>query len=460
MRGVGDRKKMSTEKELIAHVTFEQLQTLHEVSRKINSQLNLQRLLDEIMDLAVALLKAEKGLILFRNEGTGDIELQVARAPDKSTIDNLVAMSRSTINRVVEKGTPIFLGRAPTAPDEVESGSLHRYQIKSVLCVPLKARDYLLGAIYLDTTKADHFFRQDDLFFLEAFANLAGIAIENARSYQEIENLNINLEKLVDERTQELQIKHKELKVAYEELKATQLQLIQSEKMASLGMLVAGIAHEVNTPLGTINSNTDMFLRSVQKMREGEGDPDKLLKAMEDIAGINQEACIRISGIVKTMKNFARLDEMEIKTVDIHEGIDSTLEILSHQHGNDVEIKKDFGEIPPLSCKASQVNQVFMHVLSNAIHALDKKGKITIRTYHADDITHVDISDTGKGIPPEQLKKIFDPGFTTKGVGVGIGLGLSIVYKIMEDHGGSVEVKSELGKGSLFSLKFPKDGLS
>jgi transcriptional regulator with GAF, ATPase, and Fis domain len=104
------------------------------------------------MDLAVALLKAEKGLILFRNEKTGDMDLQVARAPDKSTIANLVAMSRSTIDRVVEEGIPIFLGEVPAAPDEVEPGSLHRFQIKSVLCVPLKARENLLGAIYLDTT--------------------------------------------------------------------------------------------------------------------------------------------------------------------------------------------------------------------------------------------------------------------------------------------------------------------
>jgi len=450
---------MSKDKEKIANVTFEQLQTLYEVSQKINSQLNLQKLLDEIMDLAVALLEAEKGLILFRSEETGDMELQVARAPDKRTIDNLVAMSRSTINRVVEKGAPVFLGRVPTVPDEAEPSSLHRFQIKSVLCVPLKTRDELIGAIYLDTTKTDHFFRQDDLFFLEAFANLAGIAIENARSYQEVENLNINLEKLVDERTQELQIKHKELKDAYQELESTQLQLIQSEKMASLGMLVAGISHEVNTPLGTINSNTDMFLRSVQKMREGEGEPEKLLKAMENIAKINQEACVRINAIIKTMKNFARLDEMEIKTVDLHEGIDSTLEILSHLHGEDIEIKKDYGELPPLLCKARQLNQVFMNILANAIQALDKSGQITIKTNYADDIIHVDISDTGTGISSENLKKIFDPGFTTKGVGVGIGLGLSIVYKIMEDHGGSIEVKSDLGKGSTFSLKFPGHAL-
>jgi signal transduction histidine kinase len=456
--------------ERLTNITFEQLQTLHEVSRKINSQLNLPKLLDEIMDLAVALLEAEKGLILFRNEETGELEVQVARAPDKSTIENLIAMSRSTIHRVVEEGNPVFLGKVPSAPEDAEPTSLHRFQIKSVLCVPLRTRESLVGAIYLDTTRPDHFFRQDDLFFLEAFANLAGIAVENARSYQEVELLNKNLEKLVDERTQELRQKHKELKTAYQELKSTQLQLIRSEKMASLGMLVAGIAHEVNNPLGSISSNTDLFLRSHQKLKDQidsllndisgkhPSEVSRLLNTMEDLATINKEACTRIMGIVKTMKNFARLDEMEVKSVDIHEGIDSTLEILSHLHREHIEIKKEYGDLPLLRCKASQLNQVFMNILLNAIQSIEEKGTITIRTYLEDDAIHVEIDDTGAGIPSENLEKIFDPGFTTKGVGVGTGLGLSIAYKIIEDHGGEIGVKSEPGRGSRFTIKLSQNG--
>jgi len=457
--------------EKISNVSFEQLQTLHEVSHKINSQLNLQKLLDEIMDLAVALLQAEKGLILFKDEESNKMVVQVARAPDKRTIDNLIAMSRSTINRVIEKGDPVFLGKVASAPAESASSSLHRFQIKSVLCVPLRTREHLIGVIYLDTTQPDRLFRKDDLFFLEAFANLAGIAIENARSYEKVESMNLNLERLVDQRTQELQDKHGELKDAYQDLKSTQLQLIRSEKMASLGMLVAGIAHEVNSPLGSINSNTDLFLRSYKKLRENvntllkdtsskeSSDTAKILTTLENLANVNKDSCTRIMEIVKTMKNFARLDEVEIKTVDIHEGIDSTLDILRHLHKDNIEITREYGDLPPLCCKASQLNQVFMNIFVNAIQAIEDKGTITIRTSLKKNTIHMEISDTGTGIPPENLEKIFDPGFTTKGVGVGTGLGLSLVYKIIEDHGGSIKVKSELGKGSKFTITLPQKGL-
>ena len=455
----------------ITNISFEQLQTLHEVSRKINSQLNLQKLLDEIMDLAVALVKAEKGLILFQNEATGEMDVQVARAPDKRTIENLVAMSRSTIQKVADEGQPVFLEKVPGIPDENVSSSLHRYQIKSVLCVPLRTRDRLIGVIYLDTTQSNHFFKMDDLFFLDAFANLAGIAVENAKSYQEVEELNKNLEKLVDERTHELRQKHKELETAYQELKSTQLQLIRSEKMASLGMLVAGIAHEVNNPLGSIHSNTDLFLRSYKKLNDRVGEllagasdeqgseVTKILSAMEDLANVNKEACTRIMKVVKTLKNFARIDEVETVVVNIHEGIDSTLDILRHMYKGRIEIIKEYGDLPKQRCVASQLNQVFMNVLVNACQAIEGEGKICIRTYLKDATIHVAISDTGTGIPPENLNKIFDPGFTTKGVGVGTGLGLSISYKIIEDHDGTIEVKSELGKGSTFTIILPHKGL-
>lgn len=458
--------------EKISNVSFEQLQTLHEVSRKINSQLNFQKLLDEIMDLAVALLHAEKGLILFKDEESHKMDVQVARAPTKRTIENLIAMSRSTINRVVEKGDPVFLGKIASAPDEsASSSSLRRFQIKSVLCVPLRIREHLIGVIYLDTTQPDRLFRKEDLFFLEAFANLAGIAIENARSYEKVESMNLNLERLVDQRTQELQDKHGELKDAYQELESTQLQLIRSEKMASLGMLVAGIAHEVNSPLGSINSNTDLFLRSYKKLRENvnalmkdtstkkSSDAAKILTTLENLANVNKDSCAQIMEIVKTMKNFARLDEVEIKAVDIHEGIDSTLDILQHLHKDNIEIIREYGDLPPLCCKASQLNEVFMNIFVNAIQAIEDKGTITIRTSLKKNTIHMEISDTGTGILPENLEKIFDPGFTTKGVGVGTGLGLSLVYKIIEDHGGSIEVKSELGKGSKFTISLPQKGL-
>ncbi len=452
----------------IKNITLAQLQTLHEVSRKINSELNLEKLLDEIMDLAVELLKAEKGLILFKNSPNGEIEVQVARAIDKQTLNSFIAMSRSVIEKVANEAKAVFFERVPDPTNRNVPQSFHKYNIKSVLCVPLQSRGQLIGVIYLDTTKPNHFFKKDDLFFLEAFANLAGIAVENAKSYQEVEKLNTNLEKLVDERTHELQQKHGELKDAYQDLKTTQLQLIRSEKMASLGMLVAGIAHEVNTPLGSIYSNNDVFLRSFKKLREdieallANSSSDtyrpgiiKTLDTVGNLAEVNKEACTRIMEIIKGLKNFSRLDEEEFKAVNLHEGIDSTLGIIQHLCENRIEIIKDYADLPRLRCKASQINQVFMNIFVNACQAIEGAGKILIQTQLTDDTLDVAIKDTGVGIPAENLEKIFDPGYTTQGVGVGTGLGLSIAYKIVEDHGGSIEVESELAKGSTFTIKLP-----
>lgn len=444
------------------NITFDQLITLYEVSRKINSQLNFQKLLDEIMDLAINILQAEKGLLLLKEEDSDELTVQVARLMDQRRMDEIVAVSRSIIKKVEGEMKPILLQRVPDTTGVSENTSLIRYKIKSVICVPLSSKDKLIGTIYLDTTQAEHFFKPEDLSFLEGFANLAAIAIENAKSYQEIEKLNTNLESQVEKRTEQLKDKNEELITAYDELKDAQMQLLRSEKMASLGMLVAGIAHEINTPLAAINSNTDMFIRSFEKLRIKLGSPDgdprdalTTICVMENLANVNLTACQRLDGIVKTLKNFARLDEEDFKLVDIQEGLDSTLELTAHLSRNRIKVIKEYGGIPKIRCYANQLNQVFMNLIVNACQAIDRNGTLTIRTRASVSQVHVEISDTGSGIDPKHLSKIFDPGFTTKGVGVGTGLGLSISYKIMQEHTGSIDVESKKGKGTTFTVNIP-----
>lgn len=236
-------------------------------------------------------------------------------------------------------------------------------------------------------------------------------------------------------------------------------ELAQSEKMSALGLLVAGVAHEINTPMGAIHSNNDIMTRAVAKIRRLLGPaPDKdiirVLNILEEVCRNNETATDRITNIVRSLKNFARLDEAERKKVNIHEGIESTLALLRHQLKNRIRVVKRFGDIPEIECFPNQLNQVFMNVLVNAAQAIQDHGEITVTTCREGDRVKISISDSGPGIAPEHLSKIFDPGFTTKGVGIGTGLGLAICYKIVQDHHGTIEAESS-NQGTTFTMSLP-----
>jgi len=254
------------------------------------------------------------------------------------------------------------------------------------------------------------------------------------------------------------------LEAANREIRQTQAALVQSEKMASLGNLVAGIAHEINTPVGAVSSSADVMRRALGKVREAlpqstvseNRDLKRALEVLERIGVVNQEACERIVKIVRGLRNFARLDEAERKRVDLHEGLESTLTILHHELKNRIEVVRAYGELPEVQCFPSKLNQVFMNLLVNALQAIEGRGTITIQTESSGGHVKVAIRDTGLGIGPDIVAKIFDPGFTTKGVGVGSGLGLAICYQIAKEHGGQITVDSVPGEGSTFTLILPR----
>ena len=260
-----------------------------------------------------------------------------------------------------------------------------------------------------------------------------------------------------------------ELAKTNRELRETQAQLVQSEKMASLGSLVAGIAHEINTPVGAMTSMHDTLMRAIQKLKEhltskNKGDKEgfenderlnKLFDVIDESNQVIKSGASRVGEIVRRLRSFARLDEAEIKKVDVHEGLEDTLTLVHHEIKHHIEIVKDYGEVPPMSVYPSRLNQVFLNLLNNARQAVKEKGTITIRTGVEDAQAIIVFSDDGVGIEPENLKKIFDPGFTTKGVGVGTGLGLSICYQIIQDHHGTIEADSTPGEGSTFTLRLP-----
>lgn len=269
------------------------------------------------------------------------------------------------------------------------------------------------------------------------------------------------LNELLEEKSVQLQIIKEistELEKKLKELEDTQEALVISEKMAVIGQLVAGVAHEINTPLASIKSNNDL-----EKMLLDRLDPEKpdMIKKLQvnirSMNGVTTMALERIMSIVKSLKNFARLDEADLKEVDLHEGIDSTLTIIHSQiMTKPIEIVREFGQLPLVACFPQQVNQVFMNILVNASHAIpDAGGSIIIKTWAEGKEVFVSIRDTGAGIKPENLPRIFDPGFTTKGVGVGTGLGLSICYRIITKHNGKLHVKSEIGVGTEFIIELP-----
>jgi signal transduction histidine kinase len=258
-----------------------------------------------------------------------------------------------------------------------------------------------------------------------------------------------------------------QFEVKKRQLLESQSQLIQTEKMAALGSLVAGIAHEINTPLGSLNSNNDIFLQSFQRVKGFleshpiEGSPARveelqgLFEILDETIQTNRMASERILKIVRSLRNFARLDEAERKKADIHEGIESTLTLVAHELKRRIAVVKEFGNVREIECFPNQLNQVFMNMLVNASQAIEGEGEIRIRTWEEGDAVRIAISDNGRGIPREIQSKIFDPGFTTKKAGLGTGLGLSICLKIVRDHGGRIDLESETGRGTTFTIVLP-----
>jgi len=278
-----------------------------------------------------------------------------------------------------------------------------------------------------------------------------------------------------------LEAHHKELEKAYAELKAAQSQILQQEKMASIGQLAAGIAHEVNNPVGFIMSNLSSLQKYVSRLSEfidvqtetikklsGDGkilnaikESRKSLKVdyiIDDLGNLIRESldgAERVKKIVQDLKSFSRIDEAEWKMADINAGIESTINIVWNELKYKATVKKEYGDMPLTKCNPGQLNQVFMNILVNAAHAIEKQGEITMKTWHDNGYIYISISDTGCGIPADKIDRIFEPFFTTKEVGKGTGLGLSIAYDIVKKHNGDIIVESEVGKGTTFTVKVP-----
>jgi two-component system NtrC family sensor kinase len=228
---------------------------------------------------------------------------------------------------------------------------------------------------------------------------------------------------------------------------------------------VAGIAHELNTPLGSLHSNHDVLRRALGRLQvilEDEhvdqtelDELRRVVRALDGVMKVNDLAVERMMQMVKSLRSFGRPDRSERDVVDLHEGLESTIALLGHQMRPRITLQRDYGQIPEIDCYPNQLNQVWMNLLVNAIYAIQGEGTITVRTRASDGRVTVRVEDTGVGIPPENLERIFQPGFTTKGGRIGMGLGLLIVSQIVEQHRGRVSVESQPGQGTTFTVVLP-----
>ncbi len=301
---------------------------------------------------------------------------------------------------------------------------------------------------------------------------------------KELTEANAGLRNELEERQRTelaLQKEKEEQRVLISKLEDVHNQLLQSEKMASIGQLAAGVAHEINNPIGFVYSNLGTLEKYVQdtfrmlalyEQAEAEIANHDVLVSLQaakkdldidylktDLHALMQESkdgIVRVKVIVQNLKDFSHVGASdEWHFFDLHQGLESTLNIVNNEIKYKAEVVREYGDIPEVECLSSQLNQVFMNLLVNAAYAISERGTITIRTGCIEDEVWVEIADTGQGIPPENLQKIFDPFFTTKPVGKGTGLGLSLSYGILQKHHGRLEVQSEVGRGTTFRLSLP-----
>lgn len=373
-----------------------------------------------------------------------------------------------------------------TEPEPAIQEMMAAWGVRSQLLIPVETRSGQLGAIVCGHSQTARLWTETEVELLRAVGDQLAIAIDQAELYAQSRAAALTA-----------QTQAEQLTTALQHLRQTQSQLIQSEKMSSLGQLVAGIAHEINNPVTFVSGNlahaTRYFqdlLGLIQLYQKHHAEPDEAIQdyieeidlefLIEDLADMLDSMKIgaeRIYKIVLSLRNFSRLDEAEVKAVDLHDGIDSTLLILQNRlkaHGSNpgIEVIKDYGQLPLVNCYASQLNQVFMNLLSNAIDALSERSSPRIITIHTEvkqsepnsnfQFNHpassviVQISDNGTGMPEETRQRIFDPFFTTKPVGQGTGLGLSISHQIVvERHKGHIDCKSAPGQGTEFTIEIP-----
>jgi signal transduction histidine kinase len=450
-----------------------ELSLLIELSAAVNATLDPEKIYDQTLDRLVRRMGYE-GTHLF----LVDRERQVlrghrtVRAGNGETatfegVESPLHPDASAPARVAVTGLPVLIEDVGTPRDAIPT--VDAVDVRSLVSVPLTVKGRVVGVLNV-VASAPGRFAEADVELLSAVANHVALAVDRAESFRTIEELSRGLEEKVRVRTEELA-------AAYRDLQSTQMQLIQREKMASVGQLVAGVAHELNNPIAFVSSNVSTLEDFVGRLRKivdayraadlPEADRARITTEWEAlkidyalryldpmIRGI-REGAERTRKIVRDLRVFARTGDDVWQAVDLREELDSSLTLLNHTLKDRVSVHKKYGELPAVECIRSQIDQVFLNVLANAAQAIEGPGAITIETGRENEMAVVTIRDTGPGIPADLLGRIFDPFFTTKPVGEGTGLGLSISYEIVKKHGGDIRVANAPEHGATFTVRIP-----
>ena len=404
------------------------LALMHRISNVIRESMDISKILNSTLKELYNLFGAIKVYYLNNVEKEFIVE-NVFPDEFNKVIGEKAEFSADTKRAIRSKGIKI----SSCIKDYINSSFIYPTAVNRII-VPVTRLHEILGVLIIYTNQKLFDDSQNDV--LHSIASQLASAIVQASLFSQLRQ------------------KNEELENTLRELKETQLQLINSEKMASLGQLVAGVAHEINTPLGSINANNDILNKLIQKLPDNHFD-DKIIENIKNINKIDKEAIKRISGIVKSLKKFVRLDESDLQLADVNSELDLTLELIKHETKNKINIIKKYGNIPQIRCYPNMLNQVFMNILINACQSIETKGDITITTLYKNGVLTVKIKDTGCGIDDSIKDKMFIAGTTTKKIGIGTGLGLAISQKIIEKHKGKISFISKSGEGTEFVIEIP-----
>jgi signal transduction histidine kinase/FixJ family two-component response regulator len=405
-----------------------ELSILYSIGKSVTTLLDLEKVLNRIVEAAVYVTGAEEGSLMLVDKKSGELYMRAARGlGEKYARGFRLRVEDSIAGQVVKTGQP-FLESGDAQRLKVKTG----YLVKSLMYVPLKSGNEVIGVLSVDNKVSNTPFTESDVYLLSALADYASIAIVNAHLYTEVKSFSEELEKKVAERTKELE--------------EAQAQLVQSEKLASIGQLAAGVAHELNNPISVMLGFAQAILRKLPQ-------DDPLRKPLSTI----EREGLRCKGIIQNLLDFARRSRPSLQPVDINQVLEASCVLIEHQMSLDnIVVTKGYApNLPQVLADPNQLQQVFVNIIQNAYQAMPEGGTLRLVTRALGDEVQIIFSDTGVGIPPENLKRIFDPFFTTKEVGQGTGLGLSVSYGIVEQHGGTIEVESKVGAGTTFIVKLP-----